>query len=670
MSQVILQQAFDLALQHQNAGRLREAEAIYEQILSAQPDHLAALQNLGFIAYQSGRAAIAAELLRRAVVLRPHDAGLLSNLGSVLIVAGQVEAAVDAFQRALALMPDSPQIHSNLGNALAAIGQTEQAIASYRQALILNPHSADAHNNLGTALSGLGRRDEAIVEFRRAVALRTRFVQAWNNLGTAFREVGDLDESIAACRQALAADPQFLPAYHNLGNTFRDAGELDEAITCYRAATKTNHNVAAADDLLLALLLHPNLEPDQVWTEHVRWNEVYARPLAPRQVERNGDAALRFEASCVPASLRRLRIGYVSPDFREHPVGRFFLPLIANHDRDGFEILCYSDARQADQLTEKLRSKASHWQDVHGLPDEQLASLIRQDQIDILVDLTMHTKNNRLLVFARKPAPVQVTYLAYPGTTGLEAMDYRLTDPFLDPPDQVERFYSGEVDPVAANVLVLHSPGACPGDQSASRGSRRSGYLRLPQPVLQSHFCDAGALGDDPPGITRFAIDAPQLPRASPASMARDAACREGRRTRAAPFRPDICVSPLPSISSFPSPDRYRPRTLIPIPGGTPTCDALWMGVPVVTLAQGTTALSRGGLSILSNVGMPELMAQNPQQYVRIAVDLAADLPRLATLRATLRDCMAGSPLMDAPAFARDVEAAYRRMWSDGCATR
>jgi predicted O-linked N-acetylglucosamine transferase (SPINDLY family) len=656
MSQVTLQQAFDLAIQHQNAGRLREAEAIYEQILSAQPDHLAALQNLGFIAYQSGRAAIAAELLRRAVVLRPHDAGLLSNLGSVLVGAGQVQAAVDAFQRALALMPDSPQIHSNLGNALVAIGQTEQAIASYRQALILNPHSADAHNNLGTALSGLGRRDEAIVEFRQAVALRTQFVQAWNNLGTAFREVGDLDESIAACRQALAAGPQFLPAYHNLGNTFRDAGELDEAIACYRAATKTNHNVAAADDLLLALLLHPNLTPDQVWTEHSRWNEVYARPLA-------GAIAVHPEPVAAGPQ-RRLRIGYVSPDFREHPVGCFFLPLIANHDRDGFEILCYSDAGQADQLTEQLRSNATHWRDVHGLPDEQLASLIRQDQIDILVDLTMHTKNNRLLVFARKPATVQVTYLAYPGTTGLETMDYRLTDSFLDPPDQDDRFYSEKSVRLPRTfwcyVPPAHAPAVNP-LPAAAAGRITFGCLNL--------YCKVTS--------AMLALWATIL-RETPASrlMVHSYCGRHRGRALGVLAAEGIERERLQFVDRVSPADYFKLYHQIdialdthPYPGGTTTCDALWMGVPVVTLA-GTTALSRGGLSILSNVGMPELAARDPQQYVRIAVDLAADLPRLASLRATLRDRMAGSPLMDATAFARHVEAAYRRMWFDWSATR
>jgi protein O-GlcNAc transferase len=654
MPQFSLQEAFDLAMQQQRSGRVREAEDIYRQILSAQPGHLGAIQNLALIAYQTGRASVAAELLRRAIALQPGDPGLYSNLGSVLVAAGQVEAAVGAFRSALALKPDAPQIHSNLGNALGAMGQTEQAIEAYRQSLKLRPDSAEVHSNLGTALSALGRREEAIAEFRKAVALRPQFVQAWNNLGTALREAGELDESIAACREALAADPQFLAAHHNLGNTFRDAGALDEAIVCYRAATAANNNAAAADDLLLALLLHPLIDARQIWDEHVRWNQTYARPLTPLVAGHENEKSVS----------RRIRVGYVSPDFRAHPVGRCFLPLIANHDHEGFEVFCYSDARQADHLTDQMRSKADHWREVHGMPDEQLATQLRQDRIDILVDLTMHTKSNRLLMFGRKPAPVQVTYLAYPGTTGLETMDYRFTDPYLDPADDESGLYSEKSVRLPRTfwcyVPSAHAPtvNALP----ASGADRITfGCLNLYSKVT-------------PVMLARWAKILRHVPRSqlivhsfrgSHRERARDILASEGVERDRLQF-----VDRVAPADYF---ARYHEIDIAldthPYPGGTTTCDALWMGVPVVTMA-GQTALSRGGVSILSNVGLPELVARDAEQYVNIASDLAGDLLRLTQLRATLRDRMAASSLMNGPAFARDVEAAYRKMWSDCCATR
>jgi predicted O-linked N-acetylglucosamine transferase (SPINDLY family) len=663
MPELSVQEGFELAVRQQTAGQVREAERIYQRILAVEPGHLGSLQNAAAIAYQTGRPLVAAELLRRAISVRPDDAGLLSNLGSVLAAATQVEGAIDAFQKAAALKPDAAQIHSNLGNALLAIGRSQEAIEAYSKALALDPGLADAHSNLAVALSALGRRQEAIAEFRRAVALRPRFVHAWNNLGTALREAGELDESIVACEQALAIDPNFLPAHHNLGNTLRDAGELDQAVERYRIASSGGNNPASADDLLLALLLHPNVTARQVWDEHVRWNEVYARPLAPplleqNGVERNGDAA-SSKTSCVPVSLRRLRVGYVSPDFREHPVGRFFLPLIENHDHVGFEIFCYNDSRQSDSLTERMQAKADVSRNVHGLSDEKLAGLVREDQIEILVDLTMHTKNNRLLVFARKPAPVQVTYLAYPGTTGLATMDYRLTDPWLDPSGQ-EGFYSEKSIWLPRTFWCYgpsqHAPAVGPLPAAAS-GRVTFGCLNLYSKVTAVMLANWARILRQVPN-SRLIVHSF---RGSHRERAWDIFGAEGVERERVEFVDRV----LPAEYFA----RYQQIDIAldthPYPGGTTTCDALWMGVPVATMA-GRTTLSRGGVSILSNVGISELIARDSEQYVQIATRLAGDLPRLSALRAGLRDRVLASPLMNAPAFARDVESAYRRMWAEG----
>ena len=359
---------------------------------------------------------------------------------------------------------------------------------------------------------------------------------------------------------------------------------------------------------------------------------------------------------------RRLRVGYVSPNFGSHPVGRFLLPLLESHDKESFETFCYASVEIADAMTDRCRAHADVWRDMLGLSDEQVAHAIRQDRIDILVDLTMHMRRNRLLVFARKPAPVQVTYLAYCGTTGLSTMDYRLTDPYLDPPGQDERFYS-ELSVRLPETYWCYRPAIETPPVNA-------------QPALEAGHVTFGSLNNfckvTPPALAAWS----RLLQAVPKSWLLLHAHPGSHRDRVCEFLNEQGISPervvfvdfQPMAEYFGVYQRID-VALDPFPygGGTTTCDALWMGVPVVSLA-GQTAVGRGGLSILSNIGLPELVACDTEQYVRIAAELAQDLPRLRDLRATLRQRMQSSPLMDVPRFARNIEAAYREMWRRWCA--
>jgi len=344
-------------------------------------------------------------------------------------------------------------------------------------------------------------------------------------------------------------------------------------------------------------------------------------------------------------------------------VGRFLAPLLAHHDHGPFEIFCYGDVQHADEMTGRLRSACDVWRDIRGGSDEQVAELIRQDRIDVLVDLSLHTGGNRLLVFARKPAPVQVTYLAYCGTSGLETMDYRLTDPYLDPPGMDESAYSEKsvrlrtywcYEPCIAEIEVGQPPALASGRVTfgcfnnyckVSPGTWRA-WRRLLQAVPGSGlvvYCPFGSHRDRLAGeLTAAGLDADRLTLVSAAPTA--AYFEQYRRI-------DIALDPFPFC------------------GGTTTCDALWMGVPVVTLA-GATAVGRGGVSILSNVGFGELVAQSVEQYVEIAAALAGDPRRLAELRSGLRARMQRSPLMDAGRFAKDVESAYREMWRRWCKSK
>jgi predicted O-linked N-acetylglucosamine transferase (SPINDLY family) len=435
----------------------------------------------------------------------------------------------------------------------------------------------------------------------------------------------------------------------------QEQGNADEAFACYRRALELNpYDAGTHSNLVYLLNFRPGCDAQAIYEEHRLWNQRHAGPFAKSIQSHSNDRSPD----------RRLRVGYVSADFRSHPVGRFLLPLLETHDHSDFEIFCYASQYVSDRITQRCRASADVWRNVFGLSDEQLTNVIRQDRIDILVDLTMHMANNRLLVFARKPAPVQVTYLAYCGTTGLRTMDYRLTDPYLDAQGQTQGFYSEQsvwLPETYWCYLPVDDTPPVSGLPALLAGHVTFGCL--------NNFCKVTA-----PTLAAWIA----LLQAAPGTRLVLHAQTGGHRDRVRDCFAQHHVSPerVTFVRQLPTADYFRlyeqiDVALDPFPygGGTTTCDALWMGVPVVSLA-GQTAMGRGGLSILSNVGLNELVAYDSEQYARIAVDLASDLQRLSALRATLRERMQHSPLMDAPRFARNVESAYRMMWRHCCPKR
>ena len=649
-----LQQAFDLALQHHQAGRLAEAEAIYRQILAQEPNHADTLHLLGVIAQQAGRSDLAVELIRKAITLIPTNPVCHYNLGKALRKLGRLNEATAAYRRAIQLKPDMPDAHNNLGCALKDQGQFDEAIAAYRRALQLKPDYVEAHSNFGAALAGQGRLDEAIAACRRALQFKPDYAEAHNNLGNVLKERGQFDEAIAAFRMAIRLRPDYAEPHSNLGNAFKEQARLDEAMESYRRAMMLKPDDAGLhSNLVYTALFHPGYDPRALKEEGVRWEQQHGAPLKP-WIQPHANR---------PDSGRRLKVGYVSPNFSRHVIRHFLVPLLETHDHAGFEIHCYSRVKRPDPITERMRKCADVWRDVPGLRDEALAALIREDGIDILVDLTQHMADNQLLVFARKPAPVQVAWLGYPGSTGLRAMDYRFTDARMEPErsewsESVEKavrlpdswFCFDPIDhyPAAGEVPALragHVTFGClnnfckvndavlqrwAGVLRAVEGSRL--LLRCPEGGTQARvrqFFEAHGIGAE-----RLELVSWTSTRAEFLELFQ---------------RIDIALDPFP----------YN--------GGTTTCEALWMGVPVLTLP-GTGIVSRIGLSILSAAGMPEFIAESGEEYVKLAKGLARDFPRLAELRRSLRDRMKASAFMDAPRFARNVEAAYREMWRAWCA--
>ncbi len=706
------------AMQQHTTGNLAEAEQLYRQILKVDPADANALHLLGVVAGQGGQFQQAVELIRQALAILPHAAEFQANLGRAYRELGNLEEALAAYHTAVRLRPDLPELHTCLGDVLARLGKKEeadacyqraealrptldrffaeqsqadqpsparpprptsagpqqdtiadtlnnmglaakeqgqfaQAIGYYRQALAANPRLHFIHSNLGAALYEHGDRTEAVACYENALQLKPDDPETYYDLAIVLKATGRLTEATACYQKALQLKPDFAEAYLNLADALKDQGRLNEVIGCYRKAAEVRPGYAAAhSNLLYTLLFSPDYDAAAIYEEHRRWNESHAAPLARSIRPHDND----------PSPGRRLRVGYVSANFCNHCQTFFTSPLLAAHDHEHFEIFAYSAVSRPDAFMGRLRGLVDFWRDIGHMSDEELAEAIRADRIDVLVDLTMHMgPRNFVFTFARKPAPVQVCWLAYPGTTGLTTMDYRLTDPYLDPPGLLDAFCSEKsvrlpetfwcYDPLTEEPTVNELP------------AKKSGVFTFGS---LNNFCKineqclalwAQVLREAP--ASRLLLLAPPGPARDQvlARLQQDgiAAARVefvDRRPRLEYLQVfhqiDCCLDPFPCN------------------GHSTTLDALWMGVPTVTLV-GKTAVGRGAWSLLNNVGFQALAAQTPERYVRNAVALANDPSRLGRLRATLRQRLQKSPLMDAPRFARNVEAAYRAMWQRWC---
>jgi predicted O-linked N-acetylglucosamine transferase (SPINDLY family) len=656
-------------------GTYEQAMASYREALKLKPAYPEAHYNLGNTLQKLGDFFEAVASYRDAIRHWPSYAEAHYNLGNALAAMSHRDEAIAAFRHAVWLRPNYPDAWNNLGNELAAARRYGEAVAAYKQAIAQRPGGADLWNNLGNALRDSGRHNEAIEAYRHALSLRRDFAEALYNMGIALGEMDRLDESIEAYRHAWQMRPSFADAYHNLAIALKDAGQLEEAISCFRRALSLKPDSKIAGDLAYTLNFIEE-DPRKVREETRRWNERFARPFFPAAPTFENDRTV--DRTSAGSAEPRLRIGYVSPDFREHPVGRFMLPLLANHDRSRFQVFCYTDLHHADWLTDQIKPRVDVWHTTIDLSDEQLARLIHDDRIDVLVDLTMHMRGSRLLAFARKPAPVQATYLAYCGTTGLGTMDYRLTDPYLDPlstssgqaPGSFTAQGEGRDDAIYSEKSIwLPQTYWCyePSAKAPEPG---------PLPALAIGHVTFGCLNNfskvSRKSLTMWAEVLRAVPNSRLVLYSPEGRHRQGvqdllRFNGVDPSRLEFVALLFPIEKYL---ERYRKIDIAldpyPYPGGTTTLDSLWMGVPVVTLA-GRSAISRSGVSILSNLGTPEWIGHTPEQYVEIATRLAGDPAGLQAIRQSLREKLRSSPLMNAPQCARDVEAAYGQMWKSWC---
>lgn len=690
--------ALAVAVEHQRGGRIHEAESAFRQLLSVVPQNLQALLGLHSLLSQTGRIQQAAQLLeqaasrapdsashlctlgrahlglqqrrqavallRRAVAIQPDLVDACFHLGVALQELGDVVEALRWFERAVSLAPEQAMMQFRFADALWAAGESARSVGHYQAALQGMPRSVELLTDLARTLHARDMFEGAVAMSRRALDVDARSFDAHLQLGQSLLAVERVGEGLKSLRAALELEPNNTTAQLAFSYAAFRCGRVAEVVDTLRASVQRTPGASLHNNLVFACAFHPELDTAAILSEAQGWARVHADPLKdhvrPHANDRDPE--------------RRLRIGYVSPDFWDHCQALFMAPLLQAHDRGQVEVVCYASVERADAVTALLRERSDSWHDVRSLDDLALADRIRSDGIDVLVDLTMHMSGNRLRTFACRPAPVQICWLAYPGTTGLSQIDYRITDQYIDPaPDGQQRDQSAlpgiealpgysERSIVLKDTFWCYEPlstQAVSALPALSKGHVTFGCLnnlaKVSEQVLELWARVLSAVPQ-----SRMLLRAPTGEPRERALAAFAKSGVDGSRVQFAEKLPrraylasyagvDICLDTFP----------YN--------GHTTSLDAHWMGVPVVTLL-GTTVVGRAGFCQAVHLGLTELLvARSPQQFVERAAALASDFDRLAALRGSLRERLQRSPLMDATGFARQLEAAYRTAWRTWC---
>ncbi|MGE0564819.1 MAG: tetratricopeptide repeat protein [Pseudolabrys sp.] len=677
---------FAQAIALHQAGRVGQAKILYQQILAVRPDHFPALQFLAVSEYQARNLVAAEALFGKAIQINPRSAEIYSNFSLVFYEGGQFEKAVEQCDKALALKPDYAEAHCNRGNALNSLERYEEAAAAGRRAIELKPDFAQAYDVLGSALFKLKQYDEALECYARALKLRPNYPEVYFNRATLLAEIKKNDQAlqdyqkslalnpeaidarlgyakslltakrtwdaIAECERAIAKDPKSHEAYTLMGQCREATAEVDKAIACYDRALQLKpdfsgaiHNRIFVMDFVPGVTIAQHQEARRYW-----WEQIGAKLARPRHYSNSRDPK------------RRIVLGYVSADFRTHSAAFVFGPVLRHHDHSQFEVVCYSNSLDEDPMTREFKRHADRWRDVKGWTDDRLDSAIAEDGVDVLVDLSGHSAGHRLEVFARKPAPVQVTAWGNATGSGIPTIDYLFSDEVLIP-ESIRSQFAETVWNLPCS-LTLDPPERPPVQEPPllTKGYVTYGVFnrivkisdaaldvwcallqedRTARIVVKHH-----ALGDEI--VRKIMFD--KFARRGIAAERIDLVDRSERQHHlAALANIDISLDPFPQN------------------GGVSTWESLHLGVPVVAHC-GETIANRMSAAILTAIGYEEWIAKSNDDYIRIALDLARQPERLKALRSELPARIAASEAGNPVAYTRAVEAAYRTFWARYCA--
>ncbi len=715
---------YDLGIKLNEQGRTEEAIDCYRNAIRINPHDVDAFYNMGTALNTLGKTEEAIGCYKKVLELNPGDYQTHNNMGMTLKGQLKHEKAIYYFQKAIEINPEYILAYNNMGITLFCLGKSDEALARFRKAIKINPNNAEAYNNMGIAFKKLGQTDQAITCFQKAIKLNPKQIEAFNNLGNIYYSQGEIDKAISCYLNVIKIKPDDSNAYFNMGNAFNKLKDkAHEAISLYQKTLEiTPKHTSALNNLGNILIANSKVEiglqyyykalkinPDDPnanynigLTYHFLCRSKKGLTFLHKALKLNPDFnkahsnilyylnffsdyshsnylleskkwwqihgishANSFEHKNHSNYNRPLKIGYVSPNFHQHSVSYFFLPLLIAHNRNKFEIFCYSDSHKSDEVAGRIRDMSDHWISSSSLSDDALTDHIYKNSIDILVDLAGHTGENRMPVFARKPAPIQVNWLGYPNTTGLPVMDYRFTDEIADPEGKSDSDYTETLIRLPNGFLcyspLLDVPEITNRDDSDASSIKFGSFNNLAK-INREVISLWSAILQKIPGSS-LVLKTKELMVESTKNRYLDMFLQnkiESNRITMISHVPshhdhlslyndvDICLDPFP----------YN--------GTTTTCEALWMGTPVITLC-GDRHASRVGADILSRINMHELIAEDEKKYALKAIELANNPSRLAMLRNSLRQRMEESPLCDSKRFAHDIETAFKQIWVKWC---
>lgn len=644
-SSQVATQAMALAQQ----GQLNSARQLCEEALQTDPANADVWHVLGMTMHLAGEAQLAVQAFEQSVDLETPDAALLCNLGVAYAALGQHENAVENYQQALAQQCDLPEAHNNLGNTLQSLGRLGEAADHYRKAIALNPQFADAWTNFGSISERFGDLDAAQSSYHQALEIDPRNVSALNNLGSVLSRQEHNLEAIECLKLALELKPDSAAAFSNLAFVFAKQGNHSDVLDLLYTATTLDP--AYASNYLFMLSKDPSVTPAQVFQEHRQWGQALEESVNAFVHEKSADPN------------RRLRIGYVSPDFRQHVVAKYIRPVLQQHDCKAVETFCYAEVFAPDSVTQELQGLADHWRITCGRTSEEVAAMVRRDKIDILVDLAGHTARNRLDVFAYQPAPVQAAWIGYPNTTGLARINYRITSEYECSAGEDE-CYTEQLVRLPGVSSVLVPPNDAP--EVSSLPALKNGYVtfgslhRLDKITGETFDRWSRILSAVP--SSRLLVFWPTLYGARKQWM-------EEQLNQRGIGPEQIDLRHEADADGYLSVYNEIDIALDPTPwtGSTTTTEALWMGVAAIALF-GERRSSRGSAVVLHQLGMDDMIVDSEEKYIELAVRMAGDLPKLEKRRASLRETMQ-ERLETAESFTRGLEETYRDMWRTWCST-
>ena len=635
------------AIARQRAGNVTEARRIYHLVLEENPDHADALHLLGLLADDEGDTAAAADYIRRAVNNCPHAYPYHYNLANVLSKLKLSQEALGHYRTAIQLKPDYAQAHNNLGLLLFDQGDVSSAIQHYRTAIRLAPNYPDPHCHLGTVLLSQGLVQGAITHFERALRIKPDYTGAYFGLGNAYLQLQQPGRALAAYHHAADIDPNISALQTNMGAALIKLGRVADAEGAFRRALKLKpSDIQSRSNLILALSYTSN-DPAALLSQCLQWESSDADPS--NQTMRDHKSRSH--------SASKLRIGYVSADFRTHAAAYWFEPLLMGHKKTDCEVYCYSNSEIEDQTTVRLKQLATGWRDCWRLTDAELVACIQKDSIDVLVDLSGHTDGNRLTAFAAGAAPVQVSWFGFPTSTGLRAMHYRLTDDVIDPPEDENKYFSESLIRLTRFYAAFRPdpltppPGETPALRNGHVTLASFNNLAKVTPEVMRAWC--AILRAVP--TARFLMQTAGLEAQDIEKEVRRFFTDQGIEAHR------LTTKGWCDLPEFLSSGQTVDVVLdcFPFNGGVTTSHCLWMGIPIVSWA-GKTSASRVGRSMLARMDLLSLVAESYEEYVEKSIELARDPKRIQLLRNEMRYRMEQADLLDGEGLARTVTDVFR----------